>query len=332
VVRTHVAFTYLVNVDDTVVSSSRTLPGTYWSGCRVPPLHRAADFSRPRVDFHRSLFFASLSSLHLTNCCVRLVCASPLSPTYRTAAASQLFPLTAVINSAFNHALAILAIISKVLEFFRKMVRKVTYGKRPGGNDKRPLPYDIDSAIENDDSRKRSKTDDDELEKLRFPGRQAKKSSLLKKSLHSGPVSFSNDDGDIDPAPKKRTNVFDKVLKEGRYQAEMPDQSLIQIYQDRKRNSYLPTPPAEAQRKAHQQARRDATFSRSKGIASNGGPKTSNKPATPAQTSQLFERVIEDEQPKQAYKPKAYKADETAAPRKDITGDRLSSKSKEAEM
>jgi hypothetical protein len=260
------------------------------------------------------------------------VYASPLSPTYRTAAASQLFPLTAGI-SAFNHALAILAIISKVLEFFRKMVRKVTYGKRPGGNDKRPLPYDIDSAIENDDSRKRSKTDDDELEKLRFPGRQAKKSSLLKKSLHSGPVSFSNDDdGDIDPAPKKRTNVFDKVLKKGQYQAEKPDQSQIQIYQDRKRNSYLPTPPAEAERKAHQQARRDATFSCAKGIASNGGPKTSNKPATPAQTSQLFERVIEDEQPKQPYKPKAYKADETAAPRRDIMGDRLSSKSKEAEM
>jgi hypothetical protein len=237
--------------------------------------------------------------------------------------------------SALNHTLAILAIlaiVSKVLEFFRNMVKKVTYGKRPGGNDKRPLPYDIDSAHENDENRKRNKSDDDELEKLRFPGRQAKKSSLLKKSLHSGPVSFSNDDEDIDPAPKKNKSVFDKVLKEGRYQVAKPEQIQTRLYGDRKRNTYLPTPPAEAERKAHQQARRDATFSRANGIASNGGLKTPNKPATPAQTSHLFQRIIEDEQPKQPYKPKAYKADETAAPRRNIIGDRLSSKSKEAEM
>jgi hypothetical protein len=220
-----------------------------------------------------------------------------------------------LLRSGPNSTLAILAIISKVLEFFRKMGKKVTYGKRSGG------------VLENDDRLKRSKTDDQELEEPRFPGRQVKKSSLLKKSLHSGPVSFTSDDGDISFAPKKKTSVFDKVLKEGRYQTAKPVQNQI-----RGRNSYLPTPPAEVERKAHQQARRDATFSHINGDASNGGLKTPNKVATPTQTSHLFERIIKDEQPRQPYKPKTYEADETAAPRRNIMGDRLLKKSKEAEM
>jgi hypothetical protein len=234
---------------------------------------------------------------------------------------------------------AILAIIAKVLEFFRKMARKVTYGKRDNG--KRPLPYDNDSAHEDDNSRKRSKTDD-ELEKLRFPGRLPKKSSLLKKSLHSGPVSFSNDDGDIEP-PKKKS-VFDKVLSAGRHQAAKPGQNRIhgdrkdfaelmqkdQRSKEYKRNSYLPTPPAEAERKAHQQARRDATFSHTNGSASKGGLKASA--AAPTQTSQHFAKVIKNEQPKQPYQPKAYKAEAILAPRRNILGGRLSRSSKEAEM
>jgi hypothetical protein len=222
------------------------------------------------------------------------------------------------------------------LEFFRKMAKKVTYGKRDNG--KRPLPYDNDLA------HKRSKTGDDELEKQQFRGKKAKKPSLLKRGLHNGPVSFNNDDGDIEP-PKKKT-VFDKVLCEGRHQAAKPDQygsrgdhkdlaELIKrqrLQEEYKRDRYLPTPPAEAERKAHQQARRDATFSHTNGGASKGGLKILNSSTAPTQTSQLLAKVIKNEQPKVPYQPRAYKADEILSPRRDILGNGLSRSSKEAEM
>jgi hypothetical protein len=341
-IRVHVfPFTF----DDAVVSFAGSLGFLPGLDCRAARLHRlgSCDHRERQQVFTFVALFRFSFPFHLTTWCVLLVCASPLSPT-----ASRRFHFPHLIRrstpvlSTTPHA--IFVIISKVLEFFRKMGKKVTYGKSDNG--KRHLPCDTDSAHEHEDSRKRSKTDD-ELEKLRFPGRQAKKSSLLKKSLHSGPVSFTNEDGDIEP-PKKK-NVFDKVLSEGRYQAAKPGQVRFsgdrngfaglmrknqrsEEHEGRKRNSYLPTPPADAERKAHQQTRRDTTFSHTNGSASKGGLKTPSKSATPTQTSQLFERVIKYEQPKQPYQPKAYKADETPAPAMDILGGRLPEKSKEAEL
>jgi hypothetical protein len=231
------------------------------------------------------------------------------------------------------------------------MVKKVTYSRRH--NDKRRVPYDHESAHENDGNRKRSKVEE-ELAELRLPtppsSRQRKKPSLLKKGLFGGPVSIPDDDTEINPATKsrRRLSIFDKVLGEGRHQAAKPHQNKIRgdrenfaeimkneqrlkEQNDQRRNSYLPTPPAEADRKAHELARSDKAFLHYNGYASNGGLKTLHTPAAPTRTSQLFEQVINNEQPKEPYKPKAYKSEETAAPRRTITRDRLSRKSEEAQ-
>ncbi|KAF1834488.1 hypothetical protein BDW02DRAFT_550291 [Decorospora gaudefroyi] len=228
------------------------------------------------------------------------------------------------------------------------MVKKITYSKRY--NDKRPVPYDRESAHEDDASRKRTKVDDG-IEERGLPspplGRQGKK-SLLKKGLYGGPVSIPDDDMDMDSVPKRRS-VFDKVLAEGRHQAAKPDNNSIRNNREeftdlmkrgqesgqengRKRNSYLPTPPAEAERKAHQQARRDETYSHSNGFPPNGGLKALKTPNGPTETSQFVERVVKNEQPKPPYEPKSYKAEETAAPRRTVGGHRLSRKSKEARL
>jgi hypothetical protein len=218
------------------------------------------------------------------------------------------------------------------------MVKKVTYSR----NNKRHPPYNHMSTYDNDSSRKRAKVQDgsDEIvPPISPPGRQAKKSSALKKGAFAGPTTIPDDDMDVDPAPdgKGRLAVFDKVLGMGRHLPPKPKKDSIlgngelagqrsTEYNSQSRNSYLPTPPAETQWKAHQQPHRDEEFATRNGSTSVGDSMTTRAMAAPTRTLQLFE----DEQPRPPYKPKAYKADMIAAPRKDIRGNRLLKDSKEA--
>jgi hypothetical protein len=138
-------------------------------------------------------------------------------------------------------------------------------------------------------------------------------------------------------------SVFDKVLGNKQHQAPRPDESSVRSNRENyaeimkteqvsrkqngwERNGSLPTPPAETQRKAHQQAQRDEDFARCKGESKL---KTSSTP--PTETSQLFERIIKNEQPREPYQPKAYKAEVIAAPRRTTTGERLSRASEQAQ-
>jgi hypothetical protein len=71
-------------------------------------------------------------------------------------------------------------------------------------------------------------------------------------------------------------------------------------------------------------------FATKNGSTSVGDSKPLKTTAGPTRNSELPERVIKHEQSQPPYEPKAYKADETAAPRKDIIGNRLPKGSKEA--
>ncbi|RYO12183.1 hypothetical protein AA0121_g9318 [Alternaria tenuissima] len=219
------------------------------------------------------------------------------------------------------------------------MAGKITHSKRPN---KRRGPHDQDAAHEEDDSRKRSKADAESNEsRLPTPPPSRKE----RKSFSKGPVSIPDDD----MYPPR--SVFDKVLGNKQHRAPKPDESSIrdnrenyvEIMKNGKtsqqqngwaRNGSLPTPPAEAQRKAHQQARRDENLARYKRAANEVEPRvfetSLSKP--PTQTSQLFERIIKNEQPKEPYQPKAYKAECIAAPRRTIAGERLSRRSEQAQI
>lgn len=219
------------------------------------------------------------------------------------------------------------------------MAGKITYSKRPN---KRRVPHDQDAAREEDDSRKRSKADAESNEsRLPTPPPSRKE----RKSFSKGPVSIPDDD----MYPPR--SVFDKVLGNKQHRAPKPDESSIRDNRENyvetmkggktsqqqngwARNGSLPTPPAEAQRKAHQQARRDENLARYKRVANEGESRvfeaSLSKP--PTQTSQLFERIIKNKQPKEPYQPKAYKAECIAAPRRTIAGERLSKRSEQAQM
>ncbi|KAL1796289.1 hypothetical protein ACET3X_004829 [Alternaria dauci] len=146
-------------------------------------------------------------------------------------------------------------------------------------------------------------------------------------------------------------SVFDKVLGNKQHRAPKPDENSIRDNRENfaemmktgktsqhqngwARNGSLPTPPAEAQRKAYQQARRDENVARYKRVADTGESRvletSSSKP--PTQTLQLFERIIKNEQPQEPYQPKTYKAEEIAAPRRTIAGERLSRRSEQAQI
>ncbi|KAI4670479.1 uncharacterized protein J4E79_000761 [Alternaria viburni] len=216
------------------------------------------------------------------------------------------------------------------------MAGKVTYSRRPN---KRRAPHDRDPADENDDRHKRNKTNT-EPNGSRLPTPPSSRRG--KKSWFNGPVSIPDDD--MNP-PR---SIFDKVLENKKHQAPKPHQRSVQGDRENfkglmktgqksreqngwARNGSLPTPPAEAQKKAHQQARRDENFARYKGTIHRNEPAIlKSSPTAPNQTSRLFERVIKNEQPKAPYKPKAYKAEEIAAPRRTIMGERLSRSSDQA--
>lgn len=220
----------------------------------------------------------------------------------------------------------------------RKMGNKLTYSRRHP--EKRQAPYDFNSIRENDNSRKRPRTLD--------PLQQGKGSSVSKRGLFSGPVSIP-DDADSLPLPKSgnKHSVFDKVLSNGTCQPPKPDEDHMrsdrQLFAEiakigqktrelntQKSRRYLPTPPAEVQKNGYQE---DEDLLPLNGHADMGKlmtPKTSSTPST--RTSQLFERVIKSVASKEPYQPRAYKAVETAAPRKTIDGSPLWRKSRENQL
>lgn len=226
------------------------------------------------------------------------------------------------------------------------MVKKVTYSRKP---DKRRFPADFDLDDQTDNSNKRAKPDggskDESRSSTALSGRQVKRSSLLKKYAFGGPVSIPDADMDFDtrPTSASKPSIFDKVIIEGRHQAAIPDENsirsnredFVEMMNGHKRNTQLPTPPAEAQRKAHQQVQRDESFSRLIGHTHRRELKSiisPTPPTPPTPTSQLFGRSITSEQPKEPYRPRRYKAEQMQAPRRTITGDRLSIKSRECQV
>ncbi|EOA81575.1 uncharacterized protein SETTUDRAFT_165993 [Exserohilum turcica Et28A] len=227
------------------------------------------------------------------------------------------------------------------------MVKKVTYSRRKP--DKRRFPFDFDDAQENDNGRKRAKANDKSAG-LQSPtpasSGHVKRSSVSKNGAFGGPVSIP-EDADVDPAPHsgKRRSVFDKVLGEGRCQAPKPDEDslrankqqfaeILKIGQrskeanDRNRKRYLPTPPAETQ-KAPQE---DEAVVRLNGYADKSKSMPPEPSATTSsQTPQPLEQALRNEPPREPYQPRAYKAVQTAAPRRIIDGCPLSRKSCEAQ-
>lgn len=171
--------------------------------------------------------------------------------------------------------------------------------------------------------------------------------SLLKKGLKSyvRPAPISRDELGVSikqPSNKQFSGVFDKVLN-NKHKPVNPKKRTI--YGDRQafdetmmnrgraaetpkrhKNSYLPTPPYE---------RQVTGLNSSSPSREEGATKVSKMVPTPAQsteTSPSFEKTLKNEALKQSYIPKQYKADVTAAPHRDIVGNRLSKKSKEAQL
>lgn len=231
------------------------------------------------------------------------------------------------------------------------MVKKITYSRRQP--DKRRLSFDFDQVRENDDGRKRTKTahESDEVQFVTPASKtRAKKPLVSKKSAFGGPVSIP-DDADLEPSPRSgnRLSVFDKVLSNGRHQPEKTDENSLQAnkqqfsemmkigqrsreHNDQKSKRYLPTPPAEVQRKGHDEVQEDEGFVRLNGYADKDGlntPETSPTPST--RTFQLFGQARKNA-PREPYQPRAYKALLTPAPREKIGGSLLSRESRETQL
>ena len=234
------------------------------------------------------------------------------------------------------------------MDFFRKMAKKITYSRRP--DNKRRVPSDNDSIQDDPRNHKRPKADGSHelhLPPTPPPGKGEKKHSLLKKNLRfGGPTSVPDEHMDVEMAPVSRKNlaVFDKVfgrqyqpakLKQNNihgsreeFAATMKNANRPKNYDSRPRGSYLPTPPAEAQRKAHEEASRHLDFSGANGAAAKSANMTLNESKSLTYKS----RGVKDKQPKEPYQAKAYIADEIAAPRRTIDGNRLSKSSCEARL
>jgi hypothetical protein len=206
---------------------------------------------------------------------------------------------------------------------------------------------------EQDERRKRSKSDEDD--ELNWPGghtssRPLKSSLLLKKGLKKfgGPVSLPEDDEDSEIASKttSRLSVLDKALG-GKFNLVKPKQNSIhgsredfektiqaqrakRSSEERTTSSYLPTPPFEVQEPQKQLANR---FIPSMNEYVANMPTQVTTPAwRPSPKSEMSEKNLAYDDPRQPYVPKQFEADRSLAPRRDLTDNRLSSKSKEAKL
>jgi len=225
------------------------------------------------------------------------------------------------------------------------MVGKRTYSTR----EKQRTAFKSDASP---DSNKRQKhNDSDELDCLTPKSdRSGKAYSALKRVSRrfSGPVSIPDEQMDVEKCPHangKPIGLFDKAIN-GRLHSSKTKQADIHgnidvfnaTMNDKKNSiestarpkaSYLPTPPAEAQKTS--------------GNGTNSRPSSSNgyavKPASKnivangsIETSKLFDKIIKNEKTEQPYTPREYASAKTPAPRKNIIGDRLSKKGKEARL
>jgi hypothetical protein len=239
------------------------------------------------------------------------------------------------------------------------MAPKRTYSKRTAQT---PLAQQI--------HRKRHKLDQGDAE-LSWPGDpprgrpQTSTSSTTRKVKFGGPVSFPDDgDGDDDivnteedSSKAKTSSLFDKALN-GKLKPVKPRQpnihgsredfqnTMIDPNRSKKSNagatsSYLPTPPSDVE---SQQTKNFNTIF--PGLAGRG-PSVLNGTkfgAKHKQSTSIFDReetsksvssadeVMKDDEPKEPYVQKQYEADKISVPRRDICGNRLSSKSRIAAL
>lgn len=193
-----------------------------------------------------------------------------------------------------------------------------------------------------DFSWKRLKTADsnDELRQPdRKPRRPQQSSSLLKKGLQhkfSGPVSFTEEsDSDTvsvveNPCKGKLKPVTNKARK---MSGSMPDLGDTMDCEPTTKSSsgkgpgHLPTPPVEIQK---QQKKRTSHFfdDRNTNVATQVTTPAWKRTATPSTSEASFESKVS----KEPYVPKQYEAEKASAPRRDLMGGRLSSKSTEAKL
>jgi hypothetical protein len=191
--------------------------------------------------------------------------------------------------------------------------------------------------------RKRQKTDEhDELRSPCDPPRDSplQPKLLLKPQLKrfDGPVSFLDEDLNSDTGPRNASglSVFDKVLggnskpsnrKQYNIHGSREDFENMMHKQKKRKSShegtthsYLPTPPVETQKQQNE-------------LAKQIKPAQVTKPAwTSIAKSKMPERISAYGEPRQPYVAKQFEADKSLAPRKDLTGGRISSKSKEAKL
>jgi hypothetical protein len=240
-------------------------------------------------------------------------------------------------NSPPRHITTILSPLEKILEKIRNMVnRKRTYSQR----DKQ--------AAEQEARRKRSKSgDDDELclpNDHRFKGPQ-KSQHLLKKGIkkYGGPTSLPDgeDDFEIEQESNKNLSIWDKALK-GKlksvnqkqrnvygnredFQETMKDKTSTKKSDGISSKNYLPTPPSELQKKQGQ--RLNQFFPNLNGAAAKLVPLAKTLKTKPTATPKPVKKIAHKDKLKQTYVVKKYESDKVSAPRKNILGDRMSSKS-----
>lgn len=236
------------------------------------------------------------------------------------------------------------------------MTKKFTYSKK---DKTRPRNIEVSTPDDEDGSRKRRKTDSpsETSSFVSVPtisstasSIRAKGSAIFKRTsqLFSGPVSFQQDDTDVEVAPKSRnplSGLFDKALQ-GRTQPQKPKQpnihgsreEFVRTVEVRKKEphstqpsgSYLPTPPSEVQR-----LRSNGTgSSNSSGLGAELLKTTVASAAYDgsSESTDLSRKRSKSKPQKQPYVPKTYAAERTAHPGVDLFGDRLPKRSREVQL
>jgi hypothetical protein len=200
--------------------------------------------------------------------------------------------------------------------------------------------------------RKRQKSEEDD--ELRWPGktpRRPQQSSSLLKNFR-GSVSFELDSETEDPdsQPKKNnhlTSIFDRAqpgklqpikykqnnniysnLKD--FKTAMTDRRASAKSNEVATRSHLPTLPNESHNEGGQ--RLNKFFPGLGGKASSLAAQVT-KPAWKREvTPKILEKTVKCDVPKQPYVPKQYAAEKVSPPRRNLSGARLSSDSKEAQL
>ncbi|CAO2657311.1 Nn.00g034370.m01.CDS01 [Neocucurbitaria sp. VM-36] len=227
---------------------------------------------------------------------------------------------------------------------------KRTYSQR----DKRRSGYGHQGFSSHNDNRKRPRIDN--LDELRLPptpppSRGEKSSSLLQKSLKvfDGPISIPEDDLNAKSTPKStsRLPVFDKVLNEPRQAAITKQPNIYGSREDfaetmksgkqwkqhdsKPSKSYLPTPPAEVQKKTPHEACRAQKSTKSDLAAVKHVPNVPNG-FSMTETPGFLEMAVTKKRLKQHHESETYKANKTTTPLKILRGDRLPKNSRQAQM